>query len=287
MNHVNKKILWISDFDLETAPGGAQRSDKILIDKGLELGYSIIKVNHETLHFINDINEYDIVISTNLAVISSKYPNIIDELNRHKYHVRLEHDSNTYLKQEDRIKLFSNCAKTIFLTDYHFSFFKELYGDIFKNVEIIYDPIDTEVFFDHKQQREDKILYAGYMHHEKGATDFFEYVLQNKDKKFVIAGFTDRHIYNFLATNIPNVENLGLVKYENMPEIYNKYKYMFYCPTLREPFCRSVAEAICCGMLLFTNAESKIGSIQEIKKIGTEKFKEKCKNASTEFWNKI
>lgn len=287
MKNVNEKILWIADFELNTSPGGAQRSDKILIDKGIELGYSITKANNETLILVGDIHKFDIVISSNIELISHKYPYLIDELNKHKYHVRLEHDSNTYLNQERRKTLFENCKKTIFLTDYHFEFFKESYGNIFNNVEIIYDPIDTSVFFDRKQQREDKILYAGYMHHEKGATDFFEYVLQNKDKNFVIAGFTDRYVYDFLSKNIPNIEYLGLVEYEKMPDIYNKYKYMFYCPLLREPFCRSTAEAVCCGTLLLTNAESRIGSVQEIKKIGIEKFKEKCKNASNEFWNKM
>jgi hypothetical protein len=31
MQDVNKKILWLADFDLDQAAGGAQRSDKILI----------------------------------------------------------------------------------------------------------------------------------------------------------------------------------------------------------------------------------------------------------------
>lgn len=287
MTDVNKKILWLSDFDISMAPGGAQRSDKILIDAGLLKGFNILKVNHDTFSFINNINDFDIVISTNMCALSAKYPHLIDELSKHKCHIRLEHDSNSYLSQNQRIKLFSNCAKTIFLTEYHFSFFKELYGNIFNNVDIVYDPIDTDLFSDKKEKREDKILYAGYMHTEKGSEEFFEYALRNQDKQFVIAGFTDRAIYNFLATNIPNIEYLGLVNYENMPIIYNKYKEMFYSPNLREPFCRSVAEAICCGMNILTNAQSRIGCIQEIQKHGIQKFKEDCKNAPINFWKKL
>ena len=260
---VNKKILWLSDFDLSQAPGGAQRSDKILIDAGILLGFKILKVNHETFSSVKNIHDFDVVISTNVCTLNSKYPALIDDLHKHKYHIRLEHDSNTYLSQDKRVKLFSNCTKTIFLSDFHFEFFKELYGEIFNNVEIVYDPIDTNCFKDFGNPREDKILYAGYMHPEKGTNDFFEYVISNPDKKFVIAGFTDKYVYDFLAKKVPNVEYLGLSKYEDMPYIYNKYKYMFYNPVVREPFCRSVAEAACCGMLILTSSMSKIGSLQE------------------------
>ena len=287
MTDVNKKILWLSDFDISQAPGGAQRSDKILIDAGILRGFNILKVNHETFSSIRSIHDFDVVISTNVCALSAKYPFLIDELYKNKYHVRLEHDSNTYLSQDQRIKLFENCAKTIFLTDYHFSFFKELYGEIFNNVEIIYDPIDTSKFYDRQEAREEKILYAGYMHIEKGANDFFEFALSNPSKKFVIAGFTDRHLYSFLASTVSNIENLGLVKHEEMPNVYNKYEYMFYTPILREPFCRSVAEAICSGMKLLTGAESKIGCLQEIKKNGIEKFKEKCREAPDAFWRSL
>ena len=48
MDNVNQKILWLADFDLDKAPGGAQRSDKIIIDQGKLLGFNILKTNHET-----------------------------------------------------------------------------------------------------------------------------------------------------------------------------------------------------------------------------------------------
>ena len=61
---------------------------------------------------------------------------------------------------------------------------------------------------------------------------------------------------------------------------------MFYNPNLNEPFCRSVAEAITCGMVIITSKQSQIGRLHDIKKHGIEKFKTNCKNASVDFWNK-
>ena len=185
------------------------------------------------------------------------------------------------------MKLFSFCKKTFFLTDYHFNFFQQLYGNIFKNVEIVPDPIETNKFYDYDQDREDKILYVGYMHPLKGTSNFFELALRNPDKKYAIAGWSDYQTYNFLSVNVPNIEYLGLVEYEQMPKIYNKYKSLYYEPNLKEPFCRSVAEAITCGMVIMTNSQSKIGCLHDIEKYGIEKFKENCKNASIDFWSKV
>ena len=287
MDNVNQKILWLADFDLDKAPGGAQRSDKLIIDKGKLLGFNILKLNHETFGEHVNIHDYDILVTSNVCAVLQKFPWVLDEITKHKYHVRIEHDSNDYLSQENRVKLFSFCKKTFFLTDYHFNFFQQLYGNIFKNVEIVPDPIETDKFYDYKEQRQDKILYVGYMHPLKGTSNFFELALRNPDAKYVIAGWSDYQTYNFLSVNVPNIEHLGLIKYEEMPEIYNKYKTIYYEPNLREPFCRSVAEAITCGMSIMTGSQSKIGCIHDIKKYGIEKFKENCKNASVDFWNKI
>lgn len=287
MLDVNNKILWLADYDLDVAPGGAQRSDKIIIDQGRLLGYNILKLNHETYNSNVDLNKYDILVTSNLSALSKANPNLIDDISKHKYHVRIEHDSNDYLKQEDRIKLFGSCVKTVFLSDFHLAFFKNFYGDIFKNVEIIYDPIDTKVFTDYQREREDKTLYSGYMHMLKGTYDFFSFALLNPDKKFVLAGWTDDPVLYHLSNTVPNVEYIGIKQYEEMPLVYNKYKYMFYSPNLNEPFCRSVAEAISCGMLLFTSKHNQIGCVKEIYKVGTEKFKEDCAKAALTFWQKI
>ncbi len=287
MLEVNKKVLWISDFDLDTAPGGAQISDFFIIEKAKLLGISIKKTNKDNILDIENFDAFDMIVTSNVTVILYENPHLLDNISSHKNHVRLEHDSNEHISLEQREKLFSNCSKTIFLSEYQHSFFKGLYGDIFKNVEIIYDPINSKKFKDEGLEREDKILFAGYMHELKGVDHFFEYVLDNPDKDFVIAGFTSSKIYHILAQKIKNIEYLGKVNHDKMPEIFNKYKAMFYSPLVREPFCRSVAEAVLCGMDILTERQDKIGSLQEIKKVGIEEFRDKCNNAAKTFWEKI
>lgn len=287
MINVNSKILWLADYDLHEAPGGAQRSDAYLIQKGKILGFNIIKKTSTTFNSSINIDDYDVVITSNIHALLMKNPSLLESVSQHKHHVRLEHDSNEYLSQTERILLFSNCKTTIFLSDYHYEFFKSLYGDIFHNVKIVYDYIDNSIFKDYQQPREEKILFAGYMHPLKGAYEFFDYVLSQPEQKFAVAGWPSNNIINFLLTNVKNVEYLGLVDHEKMPLVYNKYKYMFYIPNLKEPFCRSVAESIVCGMKLITNKAESIGCLNEIQKHGIEKFASICSKADDEFWNSL
>lgn len=287
MQNINSKILWLADFDLSQSFGGAQRSDEIILDFGKRLGLNIFRVNHQTFGKHIDIHNFDIVVSSNLAYLTQKNDWLIDEIAKHKYHVRLEHDSNTYLTQKNRVKLFGSCKKTFFLTNYHHKFFINDFGDIFKNVEIISDPIDISTFCDHQNEREDKILYVGYMHPLKGSYNFFDFAISNPDNQFVVSSWTQSPSLDFLCRNVPNVKYLGTTEFEKMPDLYNKYKALYYNPDLREPFCRSVAEAVLCGMTILTSRQKQIGCLEEIKEAGIEKFKNNCKNASVDFWSKI
>lgn len=278
------KILWISDFCLKHTKGGAQRSDDIIIQQGLKNGLDITWFNHDSDPSILD-QKYDHVISTNLEQISKTSPHLLNWLQYHPNHSRLEHDMNNYLSPNDRQLLFSNCKNTFFLTQYHHSLFVNLYGDLFKNVKILQDPIDTGLFFDQGLEREDKVLYAGFMHMLKGTEGFFNYVIQNPDIEFVVAGWGSP-LYEFLATSIPNVEFLGTVDYSAMPDLYNKYKEIMYHPLINEPFCRSIGEALLCGIHVNTSA-GKIGCIEECSRIGIDKFKENCATAAEDFWKII
>lgn len=278
------KILWISDYSIKHNKGGAQRSDDILIKKGKEIGHEIQEFHYDSeLKVLEE--KYDHVISSNLDAISRLFPAIVNWLGNLENHSRLEHDKNSYLTLEMRKLLFSKCQNTFFLTEYHHNLFLRMYGNIFRNVSIVSDPIDPDVFFDKKTRREDKILTVGFMHYLKGSPNFYEFALENPNKKFVVAGWGSP-MYEHLAKTIPNVEFLGKLEHEKMPEIYNEYTDFFYHPNIEEPFCRSVGEAALCGMKLAI-AEDRIGAAQEIRKGGLDNFRNSCKEASNIFWQRI
>lgn len=279
------KVLWINDFSLAHNRGGAQRSNQLIIDEGLSLGHEIKMFNYDTDRAILN-SPYDVVVSSNLHLFSQQ-PNakeLFQYIAQANYHVRLEHDANQYLSQEDRKTIFQSCKKTFFLTQFHYDQFLKMYGDIFTNVEIVPDPIDTSLFFDKKETRQNKTLYVGFMHYLKGTENFFNYVLDNPDSQFVMLAWGSDN-YEQMSKSLPNVEYLSPIEYDEMPTTYNKYTDFYYHPVFFEPFCRSVAEALLCGMKVDWN--EKIGSLHQFKEMGRNAFVTACNSAEKTFWSRI
>ena len=277
------KILWISDFSLTHNIGGAQRSNQLIIEEGKKRQYTIQEFNYNTDP--NSLNQdYDLVISCNLEVLSKHLPDIIKYISSRKKHIRLEHDANRYLSQEDRKQLFGSCVATFFLTKFPYDTFVKMYGDIFQNVTVIPDPINSALFYNHGTDRENKILYIGYMHYLKGTNNFFQYIIENPSLNFAMATWGDKQ-YRQAAESLSNVEWLGNINYDDMPSLYNKYTTLFYHPVGFEPFCRSVGEAIMCGMEI--NSNDLIGSIHHYKQVGHTTFVQQCNEAAQTFWNTV
>ena len=95
------KVLFISDFTVAQREGGAQVSNSLVIKKGRELGHEIVEHDH-TSSIIDFLSSYDLMVSSNLEIISRKSPEKVDFILKHPNHIRLEHDSCSYLKNNDR-----------------------------------------------------------------------------------------------------------------------------------------------------------------------------------------
>jgi len=273
------KVLWVADFSVKHNSGGAQRTDQHVKDFGRSLGHEIIEFNYDTPSDVL-LGDFDMVVSGNLESLSRR-ADVFQFLLSHPNHVRYEHDSNSYLSQEARQALFQSTKKTLFLSNFHYQTFMQLYGDIFNNVEIVTSPIDTDKFYDKGEEREDKTLYIGFFHFFKGTQNFMREVLMNPDKQYVVAGWGSAAHEN-LMRGFKNVEWLGKLDYSRMPELYNKYKKLFYHPEKFEPFCRAVGEAALCGMEL--DCSDNIGAVHDLKTYGTDKLKEMCNDSPQRFW---
>jgi len=196
-------------------------------------------------------------------------------------HVRLEHDFCRYLDNNIREYLYTSCKKTFFLTNYHYKKFVEYYGDYFVNVEIVPDPINMYRFYNMELERKDDILYVGFMHPLKGTDNFINYVINNKDKTFKVAGWGDSRYEDFMK-NTSNVNFLGRLDYADMMQLYNTHKQMYYKPEFDEPFCRAVGEALMCGVSIIGDSD-KIGSLHMLREDPIN-FADKCNKAAQTFW---
>tara|TARA_R100000700_G_C3165419_1_gene140598 strand:+ start:329 stop:1180 length:852 start_codon:yes stop_codon:yes gene_type:complete len=279
------RILFVSDFTLEQTLGGAQVSNSLIIKRGRELGHEIIEHDY-TSSITNFLSYYDLLISSNLEVISRQSHEIVNSVIKHPNHIRLEHDSCLYLNNDLRQKLFESSKLNFFLSDFHISFFRENYGDYFKNVEINYDPIDTSVFFKGNQEKQYDIVYCGYIHPLKGVNNLVKFSLENPSRQIDVFGWGDGNIES-IFNNLSNVNFHAARTCEEIADIFRKSKAIYHHPIVNEPFCRMIGEALLCGIEEVIGAKEKIGSYLEFEKVGREKFAEKCSTATENFWNKI
>lgn len=279
------KVLLISDLSIDQNPGGAQVSNHLIIQEGIKLGHDVIEFNINSPSSIL-LNNYDVVISSNLNLFLLNRQNVIHYILNHKNHVRLEHDSCLYFQNSDRERLFSHSKMNFFLSNFHINFFQESYGDYFNNVQIVYDPIDTNLFCKDDCEKIYDIVYCGFLFELKGYKNLIQFAKDNPDRKIDIFGWSEQQEVVDELKYIKNIELHSRLSYNDISKIYKQSKYIYHSPMINEPFCRMVAEALLCGCD-FIGDKTKIGSIQEFEKVGYEKFKYNCENAAEIFWNKL
>jgi glycosyltransferase involved in cell wall biosynthesis len=279
------KVLFISDFSLQQNNGGAQVSNQFIIDHGTKIGHDITLHNFDS-SYTDFLYSYDCIISSNLEAIFNRTPDKLNFIINHPNHFRLEHDSCSYLDTYTRKQLFSSSKINFFLSEFHISFFRSMYGDIFNNIEIVADPINTELFTACDQEKIYDIVYCGFLHELKGLKNLIKFSKQNKHRKIDVFGWGITDPTN-LFKDYENIKYHGKVDHQQTAEIYQQAQAVFHHPIVNEPFCRMIAEALLCGIEEFYGDENKIGSLQECNRLGIEKFAYNCHNAPEIFWDKI
>ena len=283
------KILFISDFGLNHTPGGAQQSNDLVIKKGLELGYDI-KLHNFDSSPMNFYEHYDLVISSNLEMIYKNNPKTIDYILSSDNHIRYEHDSCSYLSNQLRKKLFQHSKINFFLSSFHVEFFNKFYGNYFDNIEIVYDPIDTSIFYKSEGEKKYDVIYCGSLHPLKGLQNLFDFSKRNRNRKVSIFGWGTPDILESVTNfckEYSNVEFMGHKSQEEIADVFKKCNSIFHSPVVNEPFCRMIAEGIICGCEDIIGMPNKIGSYLEFQDVGYENFKTHCENASSIFWDKV
>ena len=280
-----KKVLFVSDFDLDAAPGGAQISNAAIIKKGRELGYEIVE------HFYNSsitdfLTDYDLLITSNLNTIS--HTEKINFILKNQNRIRLEHDSCSYLTDEGKRLLFGGNKQNFFLSDFHLEFFEQRHGDIFGRTEIVYDPIDTSIFNKSNLEKIYDIVYVGLLHDDKGYKNLEEFARNNKNRNFDIFGMKDKSCDISGLKPLTNVKlHHEWVNKQEVAKIFQQSKAVFHSPIVNEPFCRMIAESILCGVEEIIGSPKKIGSYLEFQKVGYNEFSNSCRDAADIFWEKV
>ena len=279
------KVLFISDFSLSQNSGGAQQSNDIVIQKGKDRGHEIVLHTHDSSP-VDFLSHYDVLVSSNLEHINAAYPYKLDFILRHPNHVRYEHDSCLYFNPSVRQKIFESTKISFFSTNFHISRFKANYGNYFKTAQVVYEPINTELFKDEGQEKIYDVIYCGYLHPLKGLDKLVEFAQQNPDRNISVFGWGENNI-EATFNSISNIDFFGKKDQQEISEIFKRSKAIFHHPIVDEPFCRMVAEGLLCGVEEIIGDTERIGAYLEFIKEGKESFREKCANASDIWWDKV
>lgn len=279
-------IIMISDFNLSQSGGGAQVSNDLIIKEGVRRGHDIVLHNYNGSP-VNMLRDYDMLISSNLEAAYRENRSTLDFIVGHPNHVRLEHDSCLYLETQDRVNLFQSSRLNFFLSGFHLDYFKSMYGDMFGETKIVYDPIDVALFKPNPDTPKIyDVVYCGLIHELKGVGELIEFSDKNKHRMIDVFGWSSVGD-ELLFANHDNITFHGSIPHKEMPKLFQSCNSVFHNPVVNEPFCRMVAEAILCGVDDFIGTPEKIGSLLEYRKHGLDEFKTNCSNASIQFWEAL
>lgn len=303
------KIAWFNNKSVEEHSGGAQQTNKIMIDEGLSRGHSITQVtSSEINNQSQDIVDSDLVILNN---ITDFHISEIEYVIQNKRYVRYEHDYDSIdlIKQYVSIQgLFEKSLLNIFLSPLHAEEFKRRAGRFGADTKVFLQAspvvgfqIETE---DHHDKN--KIICVGNFSHPKGffnVISFANSLLNGKLKETAVKNFEKLGIdpkelqidfYGWgsdevmnIIKNTPNCHFIKEVKNSELADIYRQYGWFIHLPAWKEPFGRTVMEAFFSGCKLiisdkFIGARSFNWNWNDRKEMEDRNSK-----LASEFWNKI
>jgi len=255
-----RKIIWIADFKQEDRPGGAQITNRTMVEYGRKLGYEVVELSAKDIDepFNRRIFKKAYYILNNYVVIHSKQ-------NKYLKRVIEETDYSRYIHDYDWVypsisgsfidRAFSRAKSVIYLSPLH-----KKQNDIKQfrhpNSVVIPSPINTKLFVPDESKRvKDTVLFSGEINTHKGLHNVYNYALFNPKKTVDIYGWV---AHPGLTTSLPsNVKIIGKEESEKMSEIYQRYESTIHLPNWFEPFGRSVAEAYLSGCKMIVN--EKVG----------------------------
>ncbi len=250
-----RKIVWIADYNELEHSGGAQQTNRFLIDYGRNLGFYIIEANCRDLKRFG-LPKGDFYILNNISLIWRNAHDAVIEIIKNRKYIRYEHDY-LWTASIDVELVFRNALATIFLSPAHRKEHEK--RRIFPSVVHLQpSPVDLKKFKIKKRKRKkNSVLYAGGIAPHKGLDRVIEYARTSPHLKFTIIGWVEQEYDKRISLPF-NCTIAEKAPHEKMPDILNQYEYFIHLPNWIEPFGRAPLEAYLCGCKLIVDT-AKIG----------------------------
>ena len=128
-------------------------------------------------------------------------------------------------------------------------FDKRYYSLIFKKkTELIYNFINTSLFYDFKKKRNNDFLYIGRISKEKNIIKIIEVFKDNPKFNLHLYGDKKINIKSYdLYKNIENIKFFRAVPNNSIPKLLNEYRFLIL-PSNFEGLSKTVLEGMGCGI---------------------------------------
>ena len=240
-------IVWTADFNTNDWPqGGAELTDKGLIQKGKELGYTIDWLRTNT----SPLPRADLYIVANIHRASEAFVNEICQ----RPFVFFLHDSTIerFYKQ-----LLSSSKLNVFLSPRHREYVRRkfwrmsLRDSLLRRKNTLLQPsiLDVDSLYVGEKEK-GMVVYLGLIARHKGIDNILRYANQHPELTVFLYGKKERKDCTITARN---VVHMGPCRPEDVPAILARAEQYIHLPKWVEAFGRGAMEGYLSGCNMICN----------------------------------
>lgn len=283
------KIFWLQDYNIFSFQGGAEMNDKEHFKEGIKRGHDLDLLNSQQtftrpdLLIISNCTQFD---NKRLADMCAQTPHVFFMHDyifcKHRLFFPMAEKCNTCVARKYWLSLFSTSKLIVYLSPLHKMIHEEYFPEL-KDVKSVIVPsaLVTKNFTDRKFViRSPHYLSVHGLLGFKGRDNLIKYMKDHPYEEFHVV-HPDKN-----DSGLPsNCKLLEPVRYESMPELYQRYEYYIELPDTPQPFNRTVCEAKLSGCKVVTNGLMGAASFDWFS--DRKLLIENLDNATKLFWDSI
>jgi hypothetical protein len=275
-----KSVAWIGDAFMR---GGAEISSELVISVGRDCGFDIQPLDHkiDPALLARALDACDLAVINNIFGFSAEHMRaVLDAISaKGKPYVKYEHDHRELDRPEFSKRLFSGSKLNVFLSPMHLANHKKKLGcdgialplaidiDFFKPVPGVVRIPGSALVCNVRNFKSWKKLQSE--------------INKNKELDFSVISPNDS-----IPVSGKNVKWIPPVAYEQMPQLYSRFEYLFHVLDGLGAGERVVWEAALCGCKVVAN--DKVGHVSWDREfVGSPENREWLRQAPYDFWKAV
>ena len=156
---------------------------------------------------------------------------------------------------------YKNCDKAVVASKHNLDYIIDKYQISNDKIEVIYNFIDRDKFYDYEDVREEKVIFIGRLSDEKNIFNLMESLKDLELPLYIYgSGPLRDEIVKFIDKNRYDVKLMGNVLNSELPKILNSAKY-FTLVSKHEGMPKALIEGMACGCICIGTNVSGINEV--------------------------